>query len=101
MTDWHVETFLSRSFIRVDDRHMLILMLTWMTPSSRWLLEAREYERGVANAADPHRAVIDRLADLPKAIAAADLFGRRWLEHAPGTSIATYVERPKAESLAR
>lgn len=31
---------------------------------------------------------------LPDALAAGEAFGRRWLEGAPGTAIATYVEKP-------
>ena len=57
----------------------------------RWIVHGREHGPvGVV-----YHARIGGYHSMPEAIVDAERFARRWIESAPGTSLATYVARPR------
>ena len=84
--DWLIESVLTRSFRR-HDRTQLDLIVRLR--NGTWLVTAY---LGVDNEIPGCR--IAQCAALGTALSAAEQFGRRWLEGAPGTSLSTYVARP-------
>ena len=87
LPDWTIETSLMRSVVR-HDRTRLALCVRHC--ADRWRVHAVETgPTGVQSACE-----IATTYGMPDALAAAERFGRRWLEGEPGTSIATYVQHP-------
>lgn len=90
--DWHIAQVLVRTFGR-PDKHYLKLVIRQNEAHGNWTLDAAESSDHDETI---HQARIGRYSTLPLSIASGERFGRRWVENAPGTSIATYVPRPEA-----
>ena len=86
-SDWTVDSALVRQLVRHDQTRLALYV---RKESSAWTVHAIETTR------DDKQYIcrITRQPLLPDALAAGETFGRRWLESAPGTTVATYVERP-------
>ena len=85
--DWTVDSALVRQIVRHDKTRLALYV---RKEGSSWCVHAIETDANDK----PCICRVTRRDLLPAALEAAEAFGRRWLEGAPGTAIATYVERP-------
>lgn len=102
-TDWRVDGALVRQLVRHDCSRLALYVRLEGAASAEPTQDA-----GPQNVGPWHVHAIETLAGedrqsicrvtrrrlLPDALSAAETFGRRWLENAPGTTVATYVEKP-------
>lgn len=87
-TDWRVDGALTRQLVRHESSRLALYV---RLEGDDWTVHAIETLAGEERQSIC-RVTARRL--LPDALSAAELFGRQWLEGAPGTAVATYVEKP-------
>ena len=88
-SDWTVDSALVRQVVRHDSTRLVLYV---RQEHNEWGVHAVETVSSEND--DQFICRVTRRQLLPDALAAGEAFARRWLENAPGTSVATYVERP-------
>lgn len=92
--DWTLYATLGRTFRRHDGRILRLLVSPddrLGTSTRRWDVSALES----TPSGEPYSCVVGTRHRMTDAVDLADHFAVQWLESAPGTSVATYVQRPK------
>ena len=94
--DWRSVVVLVRELRRHDDVRLELEVLP-MPPDDLHALHARWAVHGRERwpTEQTFHARVGAYTSLPEAIVDAERFARRWIETAPGTSLATYVARPR------